>query len=111
MTIFELIKSAKDEKDCLKKLLDVFESGGHCENCPAQYLCNNKSCTFAFDEWLSKNIMTKKIYCPLNRRNCPYYTEGSECICEKPEENCDDYKTFWEGFDDYEYTILESRSE
>ena len=55
--------------------------------------------------------MPEKIYCPLNGWDCPYYTEGGECICEKPEENCDDYMTFWESFDNDEYTVLEGRSE
>ena len=55
--------------------------------------------------------MSEKNYCPLNCWDCPYYAEGGECSCENPEENCDDYMTFWESFDNDEYTVLEDRSE
>ena len=49
-------------------------------------------------------------YCPVNGWDCPYYKDG-KCICEKPDENCEDYIMFWESFDNDEYTVLEGRSE
>ena len=40
-------------------------------------------------------MKNEKIFCPVNGWDCPYYKDG-ECICEKPEENCDDYMMFWD---------------
>lgn len=44
---------------------------------------------------------TKKIYCPVNGWDCPYYKKG-ECGIENPIDECDDFGVFWDKGDDYE---------
>lgn len=44
---------------------------------------------------------TKKIYCPVNGWDCPYYKDG-ECGIENPIDECDDFGAFWDKGDDYE---------
>lgn len=45
-------------------------------------------------------MRTKKIYCPSNGWDCPYYKNG-ECGIESPMEECDDFAYFWDEDDDY----------
>lgn len=45
-------------------------------------------------------MRTKKIYCPSNSWDCPYYKHG-ECGIEDPMRDCDDFGCFWEEDDDY----------
>lgn len=42
----------------------------------------------------------KKIYCPANGWDCPYYKKG-ECGIEDPMNECDDFGYFWDADDDY----------
>ena len=42
----------------------------------------------------------KKIYCPANGWDCPYYKKG-ECGIEDPIKECDDFSYFWDADDDY----------
>ena len=42
----------------------------------------------------------KKIYCPANGWDCPYYKKG-ECGIENPAKECDDFGYFWDADDDY----------
>lgn len=56
-------------------------------------------------------LRTKKIYCPANGWDCPYYKNG-ECLIEDPMNDCDDFGAFWDEDDDYicedeERTMLE----
>lgn len=45
-------------------------------------------------------MRTKKIYCPANGWDCPYYRKG-ECGIENPIAECDDFSCFWDEDDDY----------
>lgn len=45
-------------------------------------------------------MRTKKIYCPSNSWDCPYYKYG-ECGIEDPMWDCDDFGCFWEEDDNY----------
>ena len=45
-------------------------------------------------------MRTKKIYCPVNGWDCPYYKEG-ECGIEDPMRDCDDFAVQWDEDDDY----------
>lgn len=45
-------------------------------------------------------MRTKKIYCPVNGWDCPYYFDG-ECAIESPYEECDDFASMWDKDDDY----------
>lgn len=45
-------------------------------------------------------MRTKKIYCPANGWDCPYYRKG-ECGIENPIAECDDFGCFWDEDDDY----------
>lgn len=55
-------------------------------------------------------MRTKRIYCPVNAWDCPYYKLG-ECGIEDPMNDCDDFPYFWDGDDDYicdeERTVFE----
>ena len=44
-------------------------------------------------------MRTKRIYCPVNAWDCPYYKLG-ECGIEDPMNDCDDFPYFWDGGDD-----------
>ena len=46
------------------------------------------------------HMRKKKIYCPVNGWDCPYYKKG-ECGIENPLEECDDFGYFWNADDDY----------
>ena len=46
------------------------------------------------------HMRKKKIYCPANGWDCPYYKKG-ECGIENPLEECDDFSYFWDADDDY----------
>ena len=35
-------------------------------------------------------MRTIKIYCPVNEKNCPYYSKG-ECGLNNPIDDCDDF--------------------
>ncbi len=39
-----------------------------------------------------------KLYCPIDKHDCPYKKEGNICSSEYP---CDDFYSFWKN--DYEY--------
>ena len=45
-------------------------------------------------------MRTKKIYCPMNGWDCPYFKNG-ECGIEDPEHECDDFMYFYDEGDDY----------
>lgn len=45
-------------------------------------------------------MRTKKIYCPCNGWDCPYFKKG-ECGIEDPMNECDDFSYFWDKGDDY----------
>lgn len=45
--------------------------------------------------------MAKKVYCPVNGWDCPYYEKGL-CKIDNPIEECDDFAFFWDEGDDYE---------
>lgn len=45
-------------------------------------------------------MRTKKIYCPVNGWDCPYYHYG-ECSIEDPIHECEDFATQWNEDDDY----------
>ena len=55
---------------------------------------------------------TKKIYCPVNGWDCPYFKDG-ECGIENPIEECDDFGFFWDADEDYladeERTLFEKQ--
>lgn len=45
---------------------------------------------------------TKRIYCPCNGFDCPYYQySNGECGIDDPINECDDFAYFWEEDDDY----------
>lgn len=46
------------------------------------------------------HMRKKKIYCPANGWDCPYYKKG-ECGIENPIKECDDFGYFWDTDDDY----------
>lgn len=48
----------------------------------------------------SDNMRTKRIYCPVNGWDCPYYKNG-ECGIEDPIHECDDFAIQWDEGDDY----------
>lgn len=43
----------------------------------------------------------KKVYCPVNGWDCPYYKKGGVCTIENPIKECDDFAFFWDEGDDY----------
>ena len=45
-------------------------------------------------------MRTKKIYCPCNGWDCPYYKDDERGI-ENPLRECDDFAYFWNEGDDY----------
>lgn len=45
-------------------------------------------------------MRTKKIYCPCNGLDCPYFKKD-ECGIEDPMNECDDFSYFWDKNDDY----------
>lgn len=45
-------------------------------------------------------MRNKKIYCPVNGWDCPYYKDG-ECGIEDPYNECTDFSFFWDENDDY----------
>lgn len=45
-------------------------------------------------------MRTRKIYCPANGWDCPYYKNG-ECGIENPLADCDDFVLFWDEDDDF----------
>lgn len=47
-----------------------------------------------------KKMRTKKIYCPVNGWDCPYYQEG-ECGIEDPISECDDFAGMWDEDEDF----------
>ena len=38
----------------------------------------------------------KKVYCPVNGWDCPYWQKDGSCSIENPLEECDDFATFWD---------------
>lgn len=45
-------------------------------------------------------MRTKRIYCPVNGWDCPYFKNG-ECGLESPILDCDDFASMWGEDDDY----------
>lgn len=45
-------------------------------------------------------MRTKKIYCPINGWDCPYY-KHEECGMEDPMAYCEEFGVLWEVDDDY----------
>lgn len=45
-------------------------------------------------------MRTKKIYCPVNGWDCPYYKKN-ECGLEDPYNDCEDFANMWDKDDDY----------
>ena len=43
----------------------------------------------------------KKVYCPVNGWDCPYWQKDGSCTIENPIEDCDDFGTFWDKDDEY----------
>ena len=46
----------------------------------------------------------KRIYCPVNGWDCPYYDANGCCMMypdTDPVDECDDFAMFWEKGDDY----------
>lgn len=46
----------------------------------------------------------KKIYCPVNGWDCPYWREDGACAMypdADPIEECEDFGVFWDVGDDY----------
>ena len=46
----------------------------------------------------------KKIYCPINGWDCPYWREDDTCAMypdADPIEKCEDFGVFWDVGDDY----------
>lgn len=46
-------------------------------------------------------MRTKRIYCPVNGYDCPYYHKNDECALENPILECDDFAFFWEEDENY----------
>lgn len=50
-------------------------------------------------------MRTKKIYCPVNGWDCPYYKKDQcglgECGIEDPISECDDFASMWDKDDDF----------
>lgn len=44
----------------------------------------------------------KKIYCPVNGWDCPYWKKDGSCTISNPIKMCDDFGFFWDEGDDYE---------
>lgn len=42
----------------------------------------------------------KKVYCPVNGWDCPYWQKDGSCSLDNPIE-CDDFTFFWNEGDDY----------
>ena len=43
----------------------------------------------------------RKVYCPVNGWDCPYWQKDGSCIIENPIEDCDDFSIFWNKDDEY----------
>lgn len=43
----------------------------------------------------------RKVYCPVNGWDCPYWQKDGSCIIENPIEDCDDFGVFWDKDDEY----------
>lgn len=43
----------------------------------------------------------KKVYCPVNGWDCPYWQKDGSCTIKDPIHECDDFATFWDEDDDY----------
>ncbi len=43
----------------------------------------------------------KKIYCPVNGWDCPYYRKNGVCTIQNPIKDCDDFACFWDEDNDY----------
>lgn len=43
----------------------------------------------------------KKVYCPVNGWDCPYWQKDGTCTIENPIEDCDDFGVFWDKDDEY----------
>lgn len=41
------------------------------------------------------------IYCPTNGWDCPYYEKGI-CYIRDPMEDCNDWKVFWDSWEEWE---------
>lgn len=43
----------------------------------------------------------RKIYCPVNGWDCPYWQEDGSCTLEDPLHECDDFRFLWDEGDEY----------
>lgn len=43
----------------------------------------------------------RKVYCPVNGWDCPYYKDGGLCTIENPLEDCEDFGFFWGEDEEY----------
>jgi hypothetical protein len=43
----------------------------------------------------------KKVYCPVNGWDCPYWKKDGTCEIDNPIEECDDFAAFWDEDDEY----------
>lgn len=43
----------------------------------------------------------RKVYCPVNGWDCPYWKEDGECTLNNSMAECDDFATFWDEDDEY----------
>ena len=43
----------------------------------------------------------RKVYCPVNGWDCPYWQKDGTCTINNPMIECDDFGTFWDADDEY----------
>lgn len=43
----------------------------------------------------------KKVYCPVNGWDCPYWKKDGTCTIENPIKECDDFGVFWNKDEEY----------
>ena len=43
----------------------------------------------------------ENVYCPVNGLDCPYYEKGI-CYINDPMDECDDWATFWDSWEEWE---------
>ena len=43
----------------------------------------------------------RKVYCPVNGWDCPYWQKDGSCTIGNPIEDCDDFGIFWDKEDEY----------
>ena len=45
-------------------------------------------------------IRTKRVYCPVNGWDCPYWRKNGACAMDNPFDECDDFTIFWESLEE-----------